>query len=793
MRQAVILVGGRGTRLGELAKDIPKPLLSVAGDVRFLDVMIDDLSRFGLRDIILLAGHLGEQVVARYEGALIRGAAVSVIRESEPAGTAGALRYAADRLDDVFFLANGDGLFDFNILALRQALRPDDIGALAIRQVPDGRRYGLVELDGRHISAFREKDESRTGAAFISAGVYCLRREVLDRISTTPCSIEADVFPRLASERRLAFVEGKGYFIDIGLPETLAMARTTLLDVVRRPAVFFDRDGTLTRDLGYSYRVEDLVWLPGAIEAIRACNDAGWLAIVVTNQSGLARGFYEEADMHRFHAAMQSALAEHGAHLDAFYHSPYHEHGSVARWTVKNHPDRKPNSGLFRRAQLEWPIDRSRSIMVGDRETDVEAACAAGIRGVRLVEGNLEHIVRAALTTPRSSTRECGAAVAHRQLQTRAAMAHDWLTRIALPHWWIHGFDRDAGLFHEKLYLNGTPVAGLPRRTRVQARQTFVYATAMRVDPAGPWAEATRAGVSALLTRSIHSRGGTVFLLDPQGEALDTRRDLYDLAFVVFALAHAAAALSEKDELIGAATELIHWLETNWTHPNGGFREGEIMPSPPRRQNPHMHLFEALLALYAATGDAAFLVRANRIATLLATRLFNPDAGALPEYFDDAWHPALGEEGEIVEPGHLFEWSWLLHQLALAGGDDHRSIAERLRVHAEAYGVDPATGVTLDEVYLNGLPRIRTSRLWPQTERMKANLARYEQTRDPDAAAAVSSAFDMLQTYLQTPAPGLWRDRRLPDGAFVDEPAPASSFYHIVLAYAELKRVAALC
>lgn len=792
MRQAVILVGGRGTRLGDLAKDTPKPLLPVVGDTRFLDLTIDDFARFGVREIILMAGHLGEQVEARYQGTRVRDAEVRVIREPAPAGTAGALQHAADRLDEVFFLANGDGLFDFNILALRQALGPDDIGALAIRSVPDGRRYGIVELDGRYIAAFREKDESRTGAAFISAGVYCLRRTILDHITTTPCSIEADVFPHLAMARRLAFAVGGGYFIDIGLPETLAEGRARLLDVVRRPAVFFDRDGTLTRDLGYTYKTEDLVWLPGAIDAIRYCNDSGWLAIVVTNQSGLARGLYTEPEMRQFHAAMQLALAAHGAHIDAFYHCPYHEDGAVARWRAADHPDRKPNPGLLRRARLEWPIDWTRSVMVGDMIADVDAARAAGIRGVRVAPGEIKGAVRAAITMPHAPRKESAAATAHSLLQARAAAGRDWLTRVALPHWWTQGFDREAGLFHERLDLNGVPLADMPRRTRVQARQTFVYATAMRIDPAGPWAEATRAGVHALMTRSLHPEGGTVFLLDPRGGTLDKRRDLYDLAFVVFALAHAATVLNDRPELISVATNLVDWLEANWTHPSGGYLEGDITPTPPRRQNPHMHLFEALLALHAATGDVTFLARADRIATLFATRFFDPVAGGLPEYFDDAWRPAPGEEGKIVEPGHQFEWSWLLHRFAAAGGADHRCIAERLRVHAEAYGVDPATGVTVDEVYLNGVTRSRTSRLWPNTERIKANVARYEQTRDPDAAAAIASAFDVLQTYLQAPTSGVWRDRLLPDGTFIDEPAPASSFYHIMLAYAELLRVADL-
>jgi D-glycero-D-manno-heptose 1,7-bisphosphate phosphatase len=131
MRQAVILVGGRGTRLGVLAQHTPKPLIPIAGDKRFLDYLLEQFARHSIGEILLLAGHFGEQVEARYQGARVLGAQVSVIREPQPAGTAGALRYASDRLDSVFLMTNGDSLIDFNLLELPLTLAPEDVGALA--------------------------------------------------------------------------------------------------------------------------------------------------------------------------------------------------------------------------------------------------------------------------------------------------------------------------------------------------------------------------------------------------------------------------------------------------------------------------------------------------------------------------------------------------------------------------------------------------------------------------------------------------------------------------------------
>lgn len=228
MRQAVVLVGGRGSRLGEIARDTPKPLLPIEGDRRFLDYLLDNLAAHGVDEILLVAGHHGAQVADRYDGAKRGAAVVSVVIEPEPAGTGGALSHVADRLDPSFLMSNGDSIFDFDYRALEPALGADDLGALALRRVDDARRYGAVEhADGR-VVRFREKDPSLAGPADISGGVYMLRRAVLELITRLPCSIEAEVFPVLAEQGRLACRPFDGYFLDIGLPETLEQGRREL-------------------------------------------------------------------------------------------------------------------------------------------------------------------------------------------------------------------------------------------------------------------------------------------------------------------------------------------------------------------------------------------------------------------------------------------------------------------------------------------------------------------------------------------------------------------------------------
>lgn len=169
-------------------------------------------------------------------------------------------------------------------------------------------------------------------------------------------------------------------------------------DHSKRPTVFLDRDGVLNVDRGYVYKPDQLEWIAGAAEAVRLLNEAGYLVLVVTNQSGIARGYYDEAAMHRLHAHMQDSLRTQGAHVDAFYYCPHHPEGSVKELAVRCHC-RKPEPGMLQQAAREWPIDLGRSFLIGDKDADIAAAAAFHIRGIKFDAKNdsLVEIVRSQL------------------------------------------------------------------------------------------------------------------------------------------------------------------------------------------------------------------------------------------------------------------------------------------------------------------------------------------------------------------------------------------------------------
>lgn len=388
-RQAVILAGGLGTRLGVLTQETPKPLLPVAGKP-FLDYLLWNLKRHGFERILLLVGYKAMQIIEHYGGGERLGLEIQYAVETAPMGTGGALRLAQDYLDERFLLLNGDTLLDFNYLDLALL---EGKAAVALRRVPDAARYGRVRLEGSRIIGFGEKEGS--GPGLVNGGVYVLSRQAVELLPEGVSSLERDLFPRLVERGELLGKPYEGFFLDIGLPETYAEAQTALPAWQKKPAVFLDRDGVLNHDEGYTHRPEQWRWTEGAVEAVKWLNDRGYLVLVVTNQAGVARGYYTEEHFLKFTDWIHEQLRLAGAHLEATYYCPYHPEG-LGEYR-RDSEDRKPNPGMFLRAIAEWHPDLSRSLAIGDKESDIQAAQAVGVRARLFGGGNLLEFVRDAL------------------------------------------------------------------------------------------------------------------------------------------------------------------------------------------------------------------------------------------------------------------------------------------------------------------------------------------------------------------------------------------------------------
>jgi mannose-6-phosphate isomerase len=362
------------------------------------------------------------------------------------------------------------------------------------------------------------------------------------------------------------------------------------------------------------------------------------------------------------------------------------------------------------------------------------------------------------------------------------ALARHLLEEL-LPWWAEHGVDRRFGGFHNRIDRAGRPLPDGFKRLLVQTRQIYAFSEAARLG-AGPWALELAGHGVAFLDRAFRDRvhGGFFHTATPEGEPLDRRKDCYGHAFAVFALAHYGAAAGDASALADARALASLAAERLRDPRHGGYVEEadeawRPLGTLPRRQNPHMHWVEALLALHDAAPDPALLADVARLVELLAARFVDARTGALGEHFGADWSPAAAPAGSIVEPGHHYEWTWLLARAGGAGARvDAAALAERLFAFAERWGVD-ADGLAFDQVDRDGRVLAGSKRLWPQTERLKALAARGERERLRDALRTCFARYARPE--------GGWREHLDRAGRPLVEHQNATSVYHVVLALRE--------
>ena len=361
-----------------------------------------------------------------------------------------------------------------------------------------------------------------------------------------------------------------------------------------------------------------------------------------------------------------------------------------------------------------------------------------------------------------------------------------WLRLHALPLWATAGVDAD-GAFAEALDSDGAQIGDF-RRARVQARQAYVYSLAS----AWGWG----AGYGALVERSLvrfeatNRRADGLYRtrVDTAGEVLDDTASLYDQAFVLLAMATAAEAGLDVERSRRTAATIQQSLVV-LALPQGGWRE---LAGHAFQANAHMHLLEAALAWEALDPAGPWAEMADMIVDLARAYFIDAEGGFLREYFGPDWRPAEGESGRLVEPGHQFEWAWLLTRWGRLRGDRWAIEAAIRLFSAGQRGLDKARGVAIDELDDSLQLQSARARLWPQTEWLKAALIMAQDAEGEDRAQLLQSAaqaFAGLGLYLDPS--GLWRDKLGADGQFEAEPAPASSLYHIVAAYRQLRESAA--
>jgi mannose/cellobiose epimerase-like protein (N-acyl-D-glucosamine 2-epimerase family) len=358
----------------------------------------------------------------------------------------------------------------------------------------------------------------------------------------------------------------------------------------------------------------------------------------------------------------------------------------------------------------------------------------------------------------------------------------EWLVAAAYPLWSRNGIDARNGGFVEALDANGLPLAQ-PRRARVHPRQIYAFGQAH----AFGW----RGDITGIVSRGMdyftacYRRPDGLFrtVADADGRALDERALLYDQAFALLGYAAAASALDAPGEFESRALELRHLIDARLRTDDGSYCSDE--ESGDRREsNPHMHLLEAFLAWAQIGQDAGWAAGVRGLSELALTRFIRKDSGALGESFLATWQPTPGIAGRIIEPGHHFEWAWLLLRCERWHTAPLRDAALRLIAIGDRFGVH--NKIAINALHDDFTVSDANGRFWPQCERLKASLIAATLTGERQYWSMAAAAAASFSPYLNTPVPGLWLDEQLPTGELPVSPAPASTFYHVVGAIAAL-------
>lgn len=373
---------------------------------------------------------------------------------------------------------------------------------------------------------------------------------------------------------------------------------------------------------------------------------------------------------------------------------------------------------------------------------------------------------------------------ANQNLSVCAQNMSGWLNQVALPFWCAHGVDYTLGGYFEALDLGGSPLDVGFKRTRLTARQIYAFSHAAlngNLDAA----RAAEHGYHFLIKAHQGSKRGSWHrLVHPDGSILDAAQDLYDLAFVLFAIAW-WYKLSGNSDSIALAKDTLENLG-DLRHPSGlGFKAAEDLKGA-HQQNPHMHLLEALLALYEATNNDFFIIEAKKIVDLFQS-FFLVD-GTLREYFDGEWRPVAGEQGQYVEPGHMAEWAWILSNYSRCSGANVNDLILATMRFVENVAQMSETGLLPDVVFPDRSVAKASVRLWPQTELLKG-LVTVSELTGSSRAKEICRTWKGIETNFLQPAPaGTWHDHFDGSGKLIVDKIPASSLYHISVAINEVAR-----
>jgi len=371
-----ILCGGYGSRLKNLTKYTPKPLLKIVKDRPFLYFLIKHLIENKINKIVLLTYYKSSKFKT-FKKKFFPKNSIKIYEEKKKLGTGGAILNIKKKMNNFFFLINGDTFYDVNFYNLKKNnFKANNLTIPCVFKKKTN--YSFFTNNKKKISkvVFKKHPEG-----LVSSGIYMFQRDLLDNFNTTECDLDKDIVRSLISQKKVNFqLLDRKKIIDIGQNQkTFFNSKKKILKLIKRPCCFLDRDGVINYDYGYVNKIRDFKWKPGIKKFIKSLKDLNFYVIVITNQAGVAHGYFDEHQINKLHHYINFELLKYGTFINSFYYCPYHPEAAKKKYKKKTNL-RKPGNGMLLKAFKDFNINKRKSFFVGDKDTDRKCAKKSNIK-----------------------------------------------------------------------------------------------------------------------------------------------------------------------------------------------------------------------------------------------------------------------------------------------------------------------------------------------------------------------------------------------------------------------------
>ncbi len=369
----VILAGGKGTRIRKYLRNNPKPLVKI-NHLYFLEYLINNISKFYINKIFIIAGYKGKKIFKTFNNLEKNLIPIKVLIEKKPLGTAGALTLVKNKVTDNFIVLNGDSIFDINLNEIANIELKKNQSFMALTKNTNYKSNKTLT----NIKLKKNLVIRTNTSKIMNAGVYKFNKELIKNIKPNFQSLENEILSKKIENREVIGKYFDNFFLDIGTPKNLKLSKLLIPNNFRKPAIFFDRDGTLNYDKGYTHRIQDFKFIKGTLKILKKLSKKKYYLFIVTNQAGIAKNKFKERDFYLLHNFIKKKFLKHDIYINDIKFCPFHPNAKILKYR-RNSGYRKPGNLMLESLKKHWDINLSKSYMIGDKKSDQIAAKKSNI------------------------------------------------------------------------------------------------------------------------------------------------------------------------------------------------------------------------------------------------------------------------------------------------------------------------------------------------------------------------------------------------------------------------------